>query len=296
MSKQDLDYLARQLASVEQAIRNLDVSFDRGIESIIRELRTTREELKTARKEMGIKLLALMVQHITSDYLEIVSREKALEQQVSYMEQKTEEARKFFYERLREILNNYLEVVRDYLLQFLNMSEEEFAILQKFLMAEQRVELIRELIKPGWVNEELMKVVLGFDVKTRTENLETLISDLERIRITLISQKESLNAVKKVISDYSLPSNVAEPGTVLYLPILIVESEVNGQKFIGIKKPLDGDAPLTRLLADEAFQVRDEYILEVSKKDLEQIFKKITTLASTANEKKLFEKVKVEVM
>ncbi|MEM4679796.1 MAG: hypothetical protein QXL98_02530 [Thermofilaceae archaeon] len=288
--------VVRQLASLEQSVRRLEASLDRGIKSIIEELRSIQGEFKNTRKEMGRRLLALLAQQITLDYIEISSRENAIKKQLSYMEQKTEEARRIVRERFKEVINSYLGVVRDYLSQFLNMSEGEFMILQKLLIAERRAESIHELIKPSWINDELVRAALGFDMNARAENLETLISNLERIRTIFIAQRESLGAAGRTISNYSLPSGITEPGTILYLPFLVVELEVDGKTLVGIKRPLDSDAPLVKLLADQVLRVRSEYAMEVSKEDLEQIAEKIATLAVTADEKKLFEKVKVEVV
>ncbi|MEM1522436.1 MAG: hypothetical protein QXU69_05385 [Thermofilaceae archaeon] len=288
--------VVRQLASLEQSVRRLEASLDRGIKSIIEELRSIQGEFKNTRKEMGRRLLALLAQQITLDYIEISSRENAIKKQLSYMEQKTEEARRIVRERFKEVINSYLGVVRDYLSQFLNMSEGEFMILQKLLIAERRAESIHELIKPSWINDELVRAALGFDMNARAENLETLISNIERIRTIFIAQRESLGAAGRTISNYSLPSGITEPGTILYLPFLVVELEVDGKTLVGIKRPLDSDAPLVKLLADQVLRVRSEYAMEVSKEDLEQIAEKIATLAVTADEKKLFEKVKVEVV
>ncbi|MEM2474838.1 MAG: hypothetical protein QW407_02840 [Thermofilaceae archaeon] len=288
--------VVRQLASLEQSVRRLEASLDRGIKSIIEELRSIQGEFKNTRKEMGRRLLALLAQQITLDYIEISSRENAIKKQLSYMEQKTEEARRIVRERFKEVINSYLGVVRDYLSQFLNMSEGEFMILQKLLIAERMAESIHELIKPSWINDELVRAALGFDMNARAENLETLISNIERIRTIFIAQRESLGAAGRTISNYSLPSGITEPGTILYLPFLVVELEVDGKTLVGIKRPLDSDAPLVKLLADQVLRVRSEYAMEVSKEDLEQIAEKIATLAVTADEKKLFEKVKVEVV
>ncbi|MEM0460275.1 MAG: hypothetical protein QXZ31_10445 [Thermofilaceae archaeon] len=288
--------VVQQLASVERAVRRLEESFNRGIKSVIEELRSIQGEFKAARKEIGGRLIELLAQQIALDYVEIESREDAIRKQLRYMEQKTEEARRIFRDRFKEILSSYLGVVRDYLSQFLDMSEGEFAILGKLLAAEQKAEATYRLVKPSWINDELVKAALGFDVKTRAENFESLVSDLEKMHSTFVAQRESLSSAERVISSYSFPADTATPGTVLYLPVLIVELEVDGKTLVGVKKPLDSEAPLARLVADEAFRARSEYVLETSEEDLKQIAERITTLARTDDEKRLFESVRIEVV
>lgn len=305
MSTEETRYLARVVESLAESLQRLaeEVAQTRAEVSAARkELRTeisaTRkelaEELVSTRRELGARLVGIIAYHLASEYARVKSKGDALRRQVEGLRGKLEEARRVFQERFKGVLSDYLKASRDYLSQFLGMAEQEFYVLNKLLRAADTAEDVYRVVRPEWVNEELVKSVLELDVKSRVEDLASLTERLEEMRGLLLSQRESLENLRKISARYSMPGGLAKPGLVLYLPVLVVEAYAGSTKVTRVVTPLGTTTPFTERLAKLALEVKDSYPRALSAEELRLISKKLSTLATSDAERKLFERMSVK--
>jgi hypothetical protein len=247
------------------------------------------QELQRARRE----LLATM---IASEYARVVARKLSLRSQLNYLSRKFEEVSELFYDRYRTLVVEYLKNIRDYLRQFLDMAEPEFSVLRKVASCVKSSESFAELVEPTWIDEELVEVVVGADLKARVEDMKQLVSSMEELYRKLSTQAELRKSVFEVIERHSLPTQLAKPGTVLYLPVLVVEVEVDGRKLSWTQTPFDSKAPLALALASEAYNLREKHAIKLGAEEKEKIVAKLATMAKDPEERKLIEGAEVEVV
>jgi len=246
------------------------------------------QELQKTRRELLATIIA-------SEIARVFARKLSLRSQLNYLSRKFEEVSEIFYDRYRTLVIEYLKNIRDYLRQFLDMAEPEFSVLRKVAGYAKNSDSFAELVEPTWIDEELVEVVVGADLRARVEDMKQLVSSMEELYRKLSAQAELRKSVFKVLEKHSLPTQLAKPGTILYLPILVVEVEVDGRKLSLTQTPFDSKAPLALALASEAYNRREKHTMKLGAGEREKIVAKLSTLAKDPEERKLIEEAEVEV-
>lgn len=286
------------MSSRQVVIEKADLSrLERLVERLIDENRKILEALERNRSEIAKSRLEVLTSFLGSELARVRARKENLERQLTYLQEKFQEVSDLYYTRFKAIIVDYLKNIRDYSKQFLEMAEPEFNSLRRVKAQIELAEAFsRELEeKYSWINEELLSALINVDLEARIRDMRRLVNALEELQEYLIAQTKSYRYLREKVDKYSFPRGLAGHGTVLYLPIVAVRCEIRGERATHFMGP-SREAPIMQRILSSPPKLEDKYRVAPSEVDVDKLRRKLATLASDPEERRLLESIEIEVV
>jgi hypothetical protein len=286
------------MSSRQVVIEKADLSrLERLVERLIDENRKILEALERNRSEIAKSRLEVLTSFLGSELARVRARKENLERQLTYLQEKFQEVSDLYYTRFKAIIVDYLKNIRDYSKQFLEMAEPEFNSLRRVKAQIELAEAFsRELEeKYSWINEELLSALVNVDLEARIRDMRRLVNALEKLQEYLVAQTKSYRDLREKVDKYSFPRGLAGHGTVLYLPIVAVRCEIRGESTTHFMGP-SREAPIVQRILSSPPKLEDKYRVAPSEVDVDKLRRKLATLASDPEERRLLESIEIEVV
>jgi len=286
------------MSSRQVVIEKADLSrLERLVERLIEENRKILEALERNRSEIAKSRLEVLTSFLGSELARVRARKENLERQLTYLQEKFQEVSDLYYTRFKAIIVDYLKNIRDYSKQFLEMAEPEFNSLRRVKAQIELAEAFsRELEeKYSWINEELLSALINVDLEARIRDMRRLVNALEKLQEYLVAQTKSYRDLREKVDKYSFPRGLAGHGTVLYLPIVAVRCEIRGESTTHFMGP-SREAPIVQRILSSPPKLEDKYRVTPSEVDVDKLRRKLATLASDPEERRLLESIEIEVV
>lgn len=286
------------MSSRQVVIEKADLSrLERLVERLIDENRKILEALERNRSEIAKSRLEVLTSFLGSELARVRARKENLERQLTYLQEKFQEVSDLYYTRFKAIIVDYLKNIRDYSKQFLEMAEPEFNSLRRVKAQIELAEAFsRELEeKYSWINEELLSALINVDLEARIRDMRRLVNALEKLQEYLVAQTKSYRDLREKVDKYSFPRGLAGHGTVLYLPIVAVRCEIRGESTTHFMGP-SREAPIVQRILSSPPKLEDKYRVTPSEVDVDKLRRKLATLASDPEERRLLESIEIEVV
>jgi len=286
------------MSSRQVVIERADLSRLEGlIERLINENRRILEALEKNTREIAKSRLEVLTSFLGSELARVRARKESLERQLTYLQEKFQEVLELYYTRFKATIVDYLRSIRDYSKQFLEMAEPEFSSLRKIKAQIEHAETFSQELekKYSWINEELLNVLINVDLEARIKDMRRLVEALEKLQEYLAAQTKSYRDLRERIDKYSFPRGLASHGTILYLPIVAAKCEVRNESMTYFMGP-GREAPIMQRILSSPPRLEERYRVPRSEVDVDKLRRKLATLASDPEERRLLESIEIEVV
>ncbi len=218
--KRDIYALRRDVGSMASMLERYFIQLIEISSSIDTKLSTIDNTLKINRVDIAARLLYLKAMFLAMEYMESNAKLKSLREYISYIEEKLYEAQKNFMQHYIEIMNAYLETIDNVFNQFINISQNEFRLLDMTLSMIEDVRSIYELLEPEYVDNDLLKLAVKTDIAKRIESLEKIKEALSEASTKLSEASTTYERIHSQLLEYVFtPSLLKDEKLVVFLPV-----------------------------------------------------------------------------
>lgn len=271
---------------------NINNSTNNLLDAINNVIRTIDDSTNAINENINRSMVAVISESIMKEYASAYSKIITSTLQLNILRRRYEEVMQRYYNHYKNIIIDYLRNIRDFLSQFINMSEQEFSILKKLLRLAKVAEDIHNEVKPDWINKELIEVVLGSNVKRRLDDLSNFTDRLREIHGKLTEAENVINNIDNLLKSMQLPIDI-DDDVVVYVPVTIVEVEVDGNSHSYALKPSELNSEVLDSLVKRAYDIKNDYPWKINEEDIGNILSRLRSIAENDDERELINKVKV---
>ncbi|RLE80147.1 MAG: hypothetical protein DRJ52_07015 [Thermoprotei archaeon] len=291
------EVLERLIYEVQITRTNLRSALD-NLDSLIRsetnvKLDAILDEVEKTRLDVAARLILFKSALLAIDYLRYDAREKALLEYLSFLESKMKESENILKEKYAEVIKDYLNLIENILDQFMRISSGEFEILQHTLKLEKDVSFLYDLLKPEYVDRDIVDLAMQVDVDKRLKSIQRIKDRLSKAAKMLEEASTSVDRLKKSIADYEFDSiRKVKNKAYLFLPVLRVEVCLDGRKESIITGPVLRKGSISALSTKAAKTVSffiENFPATITKRELAEIKKRVLKLATSDDEVRLIE-------
>ncbi len=237
-------------------------------------------------------IITTISESIIKEYANAYSKVITSRLQLDVLKERLKEVNQRYYSNYKNIIIDYLRNIRDFLNQFLNMSEQEFNILRRLLKLAKAADDIHNEVKPDWINKELIEAVFDSNIKKRLEDLDDFARRLRVIHDKLVEVENSINDAENLLKGMQLPIDI-DDDVIIRVPITVVEVEVNGNSRSYVLKPNELNSEVLDSLVERASEVKDNYSWKINESDITSILRRLQSIAKGDDEYELLNKIKV---
>ncbi|MGC8987703.1 hypothetical protein [Infirmifilum sp.] len=256
-------------------------------------------ELARTRLDLSARLLLVSTTLSLTSYITAVARLEALKKFSAELNKRVPEIVRMYREKILEILQDYLSAAKHFFGQFVRRAELDFQLMREAINLEKTVSEFYKRLSPEYVDAELVSLVVDEDTERRAHAIKEIASRLEEARTLLEEASMLRHNFQQMLERYSFRGIPSEENTILLVPVLKAEAQLNGvfeSRIIAPSEDWEKETKLTKSLQSYASSVPTWEDIEITQDNIAEAKKILLNLAKSPDEKDLIEKMSIGVL